>query len=142
MISKNAEISKVTVLLIEDDEIDVMGVKRAFRKHELDHPIVHFSNGIEALRNLKMGHISEPYLVLLDLNTPRMSGIEFLDEARKDPDLHKAIIFVLTTSSAEDDINKAYARNVAGYIIKNDEDGGFTNAANLVDQYAKTVAFP
>lgn len=133
---------KVTVLLIEDDEVDVMGVQRAFHKHELAHPIIHFSSGIEALKKLKAKLVPEPYLVLLDLNTPRLSGIEFLDEARKDPELHKAIVFVLTTSNAEDDISKAYARNIAGYIVKDDEDRGFINAANLVHQYARSVVFP
>ena len=86
--------------------------------------------------------IDRPYLVTLDINMPRMNGHEFLAEVRKDPSLKNAIIFVLTTSDAPEDIARAYSQNVAGYIVKDDLQDSFVNALRLLDAYSETVALP
>ncbi|HYD18419.1 MAG TPA: response regulator [Patescibacteria group bacterium] len=132
----------VTVLIVDDDEVDVMGVRRAFVKSGLDNPLVVVENGQAALDKLREDEVAKPYLVLLDLNMPRMGGIEFLCEARKDARLHKAIVFVFTTSKAEEDKCRAYQHNVAGYIVKDRSAGGFINAVELLHKYARNVEFP
>ena len=135
--------NKVSVLLIEDNEVDVMGVKRAFSQSKLDNPIIVASDGREALEKLRDGKsVNKPYLVLLDLNMPRMNGIEFLQEARKDPALRSAIIFVLTTSNTPEDKNKAYSHSIAGYMVKNSTQGGFIDAASMLNHYASLIEFP
>ena len=83
-----------------------------------------------------------PDLVLLDLNMPRMNGIEFLEEIRRDPDLHRAIVFVLTTSNAENDRMAAYDRNVAGYMLKARAGLEFERVISLINQYERNVEFP
>ena len=132
----------VTVLLVEDDEVDVMGVRRAFKKSHIENNIVVATDGQDALTKLRDGKsVPRPYLVLLDLNMPRMSGIEFLEAARQDPGLHGSIVFVLTTSKDERDKQKAYNYNVAGYIVKERMEQGFINAAGLLDQYTQINEF-
>src|SRR5690606_3515074 len=92
---------QVNILLVEDDEIEAEAVIRAFQKHALPNPITVAQDGIEALsilRHQAQWH-ANPYMILLDLNMPRMSGIEFLHEIRQDSQLKRSIIFVLTTSN-------------------------------------------
>jgi CheY-like chemotaxis protein len=133
----------ITVLLVEDNEIDIMGVQRAFTQSHLPNPIVVARNGEEALTMLRDGKsVAKPYMILLDLNMPRMNGIEFLREARKDPALKPSIVFVLTTSKAPEDVDSAYAHNIAGYIVKEAGTGGFINAVGLLDYYSRIVEFP
>lgn len=131
-----------TVLLVDDDEIDIMGVKREFKRSNLENPVVVASNGLEALEKLRNGSVPYPRMILLDLNMPKMNGIEFLKEARRDPELKETIIFVLTTSNAEEDKRAAYAHNIAGYIVKDRSSGGFVDAADLLDKYSRVVEFP
>jgi CheY-like chemotaxis protein len=112
----------VHFLVVEDDEVDVKALKRAFKELHLANPVRFARDGIEALEILRgengQEKLEKPYLVLLDLNMPRMNGIEFLDEVREDPEHHCALVFVLTTSSAEEDRIKSYDKNVAGYMLK------------------------
>ena len=102
----------VHFLVVEDDEVDVKALKRAFKELHLANPVRFARDGIEALEILRgengQEKLEKPYLVLLDLNMPRMNGIEFLDEVREDPEHHCALVFVLTTSSAEEDRIKSY----------------------------------
>lgn len=130
------------VLMVDDDEIDVMGVKREFLRSKLKNPIVVANNGLEALEKLRNGSVPSPRMVLLDLNMPRMNGIEFLQEIRRDPDLKETIIFVLTTSKAMEDKQQAYEHNIAGYIVKDCGNGGFVDTAELLNCYSRTVEFP
>jgi CheY-like chemotaxis protein len=133
----------VTVLLVEDDEVDIMGVRRAFRQSTLDNNIIVANDGIEALALLRDADaVPRPYMVLLDMNMPRMGGAEFLESARKDPDLKNSIVFVLTTSKDPADKTRAYQHHPAGYIVKDRTDGNFINAVTLLEQYAKVVSFP
>jgi CheY-like chemotaxis protein len=112
----------INVLLVEDDEVDVMNVRRAFKKNNISNPLYVASNGIEALEMLRdQENQSIPAsrrLILLDLNMPRMGGIEFLHELRSDSQLRMTPVIVLTTSNQDKDRVEAYNLNVAGYILK------------------------
>ena len=116
---------ELNILLVEDDELDVMNVQRAFKKNNIRNPLFVAGNGIEALEMLRgagpgLGPHVPPNrrIILLDLNMPKMGGIEFLRELRKDPDLRPLTVIVLTTSDEERDKVEAYKLNVAGYILK------------------------
>lgn len=114
---------QTSVLLIDDDEVDVMTVKRAFKKNNITNPLYVASNGVEALALLRSNELpkllpGQRRLILLDLNMPKMGGIEFLRELRADSELRALPVIVLTTSNEDKDIVEAYNLNVAGYIIK------------------------
>ena len=114
----------INILLVEDDEVDVMNVKRAFKKYRITNPLYTAGNGIEALRMLQPQDGAQPTvpqtrrLILLDLNMPKMNGLEFLHEIRNDEVLKRTPVIVLTTSDEDKDRIEAYNLNVAGYILK------------------------
>lgn len=138
--------SKVTILLVDDDDVAAESVVRSLRKHAMDFPVVLARDGLEALEILRGDHadltIERPYLVLLDLNMPRMDGFEFLYEVRNDKKLRDSIIFVLTTSDADSDRMRAYQDNIAGYMVKSAVGPQFAKLANLLDNYRSTVSLP
>jgi CheY-like chemotaxis protein len=114
----------LNILLVEDDEVDIMTVQRAFKKGNITNPLYLAGNGIEALEMLR-GTPEQPSsipadrrLILLDLNMPKMNGLEFLHELRADPAIRHIPVVVLTTSNEERDRVQAYDLNVAGYILK------------------------
>ncbi|MEO0425101.1 MAG: response regulator [Pseudomonadota bacterium] len=133
---------EVHILLVEDDQLDVTLLKRSFTKEKISNPISVAGDGIEALEMLRDGRVPKPYLILLDINMPRMNGHEFLQEVRQDPELHDAIVFVLTTSNDEEDRFRAYDRNVAGFLVKRNAGPGFLDAIKLIDAYWRVVEFP
>ena len=109
----------LNILLVDDDEVDVMNVQRAFKKANITNPVYVAGNGIEALEMLRgdsMPH--QRRIVLLDINMPKMNGIEFLREVRRDPVLRSLCVVVLTTSNEDRDRIEAYQLNVAGYLLK------------------------
>ena len=107
------------ILLVEDDEIDVMNARRAFQKGNITSPLFHAEDGLQALEMLRDGSVPrERRLVLLDINMPRMNGIEFLRELRADAALKATPVVMLTTSDEEHDRVAAYGLNVAGYLLK------------------------
>ena len=109
----------LNILLVEDDQVDVMNVRRAFERNRISNPLHVATDGLEALEMLRGGRVpGDRRIVLLDLNMPRMNGIEFLRELRKDPVLHLTPVVVLTTSNDERDKVEAYNLNVAGYLLK------------------------
>jgi CheY-like chemotaxis protein len=136
----------VNLLLVEDDEVDVQGLKRAFAKSRIGNPITVARDGIEALEFLRGENgrpkLSKPHLILLDLNMPRMNGIEFLKAIRADEDLKRSVVFMITTSKDEEDKARAYDQNVAGYIVKQDPANTFMQAVALMEHYWKIVEFP
>jgi CheY-like chemotaxis protein len=130
----------VTLLLVDDDDVDVMGVKRALKKLQITNPIVRARDGIEGIAKLReCSDLHKPYLVLLDLNLPRMNGLEVLAAIRKDPALASAVVFVLTTSKAEEDKAIAYKHNIAGYIIKSQVGDGVVRAMEMLRGYWRVV---
>ncbi len=109
----------INILLVDDDELDVMNVQRAFRKNSIRNPLYIAHDGVEALQALRDGSIpSHRRIILLDLNMPRMGGIEFLREIRADEELRCSTVIVLTTSAEDRDRVEAYNLNVAGYLLK------------------------
>jgi CheY-like chemotaxis protein len=133
----------LNVLLVEDDEVDVMNVRRAFKKNHIANPLWVAGNGLEALEMLRGDEIpKERRLILLDLNMPRMNGIEFLRELRADPDLHSTPVVVLTTSDDERDRVEAYNLNVAGYILKPVTFMNFVEAMATLNKYWTLVEMP
>jgi len=135
--------SEVSVLLVEDDDIDAKAVERGFKKLKFANDIVRAKNGLDALALLRdPSALPRPYLILLDLNMPIMGGVEFLKEIRKDDKLKDSIIFVLTTSSADQDVVAAYNENIAGYIVKSDVKAGFDKVIKLLDCYWRVVLLP
>jgi len=130
----------VTILLVEDDEVDVKALKWAFDKLKVANPLVIASDGVEALEMLK--DLPRPYLIITDINMPRMNGIEFLRKIRASENYRDSIVFVLTTSNDEQDKIDAYDLNVAGYMLKTDMGTSFTRAISLIDNYWKVVEFP
>ena len=136
----------VNILLVEDDEVDVMAVKRAFRSLKIANPIRVAKDGIEGLSILRgtdgFEKIPHPCVILLDLNMPRMSGLEFLDEVRKDPQLHRSIVFIMTTSADEEDRLKAYNHNVSGYILKHSAGHTFVDAISMIEHFWRIIEFP
>ena len=88
----------LNILLVEDDEVDVMNVRRAFERNNVSNPLYVAGNGLEALEMLRDGTVpAERRLILLDLNMPKMNGIEFLQALRADPELASSSVVVLTT---------------------------------------------
>jgi len=136
----------VQILLVEDNEIDVQAVRRSLKKAKLPHRLTVVANGVEALEALRgkddAPGLPRPILVLLDLAMPLMDGHEFLAELRADSTLHDIPVFVLTTSSAEGDVKRAYERHVAGYIVKEDLTDLFHRAMSLLEEYATLSRFP
>ena len=109
----------LNILLVDDDVVDVMNVKRAFKKANIANPIFVAGNGVEALEVLRGDTFpTGRRIVLLDINMPKMNGIEFLREIRKDPELNLLSVVVLTTSNEDRDRIEAYQLNVAGYLLK------------------------
>jgi CheY-like chemotaxis protein len=133
----------LNVLLVEDDEVDVMNVKRAFEKNHITNPLFVAGNGVEALEKLRGDDIPKNRrIVLLDLNMPRMNGLEFLRELRRDRELCATPVVVLTTSNDERDKIDAYQLNVAGYLVKPVTFSGFSELMVALNKYWTLVELP
>lgn len=105
------------ILLIEDDTIEVMKLNRAIKKLQVAHSLIEASNGEQALTILKEGAII-PDIIFLDLNMPRINGIDFLKILKEDEVLRYLPVIILTTSSNRKDVLECYKQGVAGYILK------------------------
>ena len=122
-----------TILLVEDDRVDIMTVQRALKRNDIDIPLRVARTGLEALSMLRGEDGCEkisppPALILLDLNLPKMSGIEFLRELRSDPELKDQRIIVLTSSNEPKDRAAAFEYDVDDYIVKPHSFDEFTRA--------------
>lgn len=109
---------KKPFLLVEDDKVDAMTVKRALKEIHVTNSLVIVENGEEALEYLKNTNNEKPGIILLDLNMPKMNGIEFLRIAKKDNDIKMIPVVVLTSSKEEEDKVESFNLGVAGYMIK------------------------
>lgn len=139
---KDYNLSKVSLLLIEDDDIDVMSIKREFKRRKIANPIIRAKDGLEAFEFLTAGKINRPFIILLDLQMPRMNGLEFLTKLRADNNYKNSVVFVFTTSQNEQDMFKSYELNIAGYFIKDEVGEGFINIVDILDSYLKVVHLP
>jgi CheY-like chemotaxis protein len=138
--------AEVSILLVEDDEVDAKAVKRALGELGLANPIYRATDGVEALELLRGENgrpgLPRPYIVILDLNMPRMGGLEFLEELRRDPNLQRSTVFVMTTSRAEEDRLRAYDNHVAGYVLKHSPDRPFVDAVAMLERFWRVVELP
>ena len=133
----------LNILLVEDDEVDVMNVRRAFERNNVSNPLFVAGNGLEALEMLRDGTVPrERRLILLDLNMPKMNGIEFLQALRADPEISNAPVVVLTTSNDDQDKIDAYNLNVAGYLLKPVTFSNFCERMATLNKYWTLVEMP
>ena len=138
----------INILLVEDDEVDVMNVKRAFQKYKITNPLYVAGNGIEALEMLQWQNGKPPQvpetrrLILLDLNMPKMNGLEFLYEIRENDVLKRTPVIVMTTSDEDRDRIEAYNLNVAGYILKPVTFGNFAEVMVALNKYWTLCEMP
>lgn len=137
---------RVSILLVEDDDVAAEAVERSLRKHEVDFPLVWAEDGAVALQILRGEHpsksITGPCIILLDLNMPRMNGFEFLQELRADKRLEGNVVFVLTTSDSDRDRSRAYHEHIAGYMVKAAAGPQFAKLARLMMDYGNSVRLP
>jgi CheY-like chemotaxis protein len=114
---------QLSILHIEDDHVDQMVVERVLKRLNIANPLYHAQNGEEALDMLR-GENGQtkldpmPQLILLDINMPRMNGIEFLKELRSDDRIRHISVLIMTTSNDDEDRKEAYYYNVTGYVLK------------------------
>jgi CheY-like chemotaxis protein len=138
----------INILLVEDDEVDVMNVKRAFKKSHITNPLYCAGNGLEALEILRPQDGQPPVvpesrrLILLDLNMPKMGGLEFLQVLRSDPELKAIPVIILTTSDEDRDLVEAYNLNVAGYVVKPVTFSKFAEVIATLNNYWKLCEMP
>jgi CheY-like chemotaxis protein len=142
---------KKIVLIVDDDKTDVMAIQRALhdmvQKNEIEVEV--FYDGDEVITRLKdattNGSYSDslvPYVMFLDLNMPKMDGLEVLEVVRNDPKLKSMVIFVLTTSNNPIDIKKAYQKCIAGYLVKSEQGNRYEKLKDLVQSYSNAITPP
>ena len=137
----------LNIMLIDDDDIDIMTLQRAFKRNNIHNPLSIAHNGIEALNMLRGEDgfekiVPTPRIILLDINMPQMNGLEFLREIRKDDEFRSMSVFVLTTSNDDKDRVEAFNLNVAGYIIKPVTFENFVVAVAQLNGFWKICAYP
>lgn len=134
------------IVLIEDDEVDAEAILRAFKAIGVAVKTTRFVDGRSALDSLRgpfgVQLQSEPFLILLDLNMPRMNGLAFLDELRQDPVLKRSIVFALSGSEEDRDRAAAYDRRVAGYLVKASQGIEYSALRELLEVYYQAIEFP
>jgi CheY-like chemotaxis protein len=140
------EAKPVHILLVDDDDGDAKAVQRAFARARVANPLRRAIDGIDALEILRgqngKGLLEVPRLLLVDLNMPRMNGIELVAEIRADPALKKLVVFILTTSHRDEDMAAAYDLHVAGYILKEKAGEDFLRLIALIDSFWRVVELP
>lgn len=136
----------LSILLVEDDDGDAKAVHRALDKAKIANSVYRAVDGLDALEILRGQNGKEkllaPFLLLVDINMPRMSGLDLVAELRKDPDFKKTVVFIITTSKRQQDKEAAYSLNVAGYIVKEDLGKDFEALSSLLDYYRLIVELP
>lgn len=123
------------ILLVEDDKVDQMTVKRCLKENKSTHPLKVCNNGEEALEYLNNPESEIPGFIFLDLNMPRMNGIEFLKVAKADEKFRKIPVIVLTTSKEDQDRMETFNLSVAGYMIKPVDYSHFVDTIKTVQDY-------
>lgn len=135
-----------TVLLIDDDDVAIEAASRSLRKSGVEFPVLTAANGLEGLAVLRgetpSGRPPRDLIVLLDLNMPGMNGFEFLETLRSDPRLRSTVVFVLTTSDADQDRTRAYQSVIAGYMVKSAVGPQLRNLSRLIGDYDAINSFP
>ena len=126
---------KKTILLVEDDQVDAMTVQRAFKDLKISNNLNIAGNGLDAIEYLKNSENERPCIILLDLNMPKMNGIEFLKEARELGLINRIPVVVLTTSEEDQDRIDSYDLGIAGYMVKPVDYIKFIEVIRTIDMY-------
>jgi len=133
----------INLLLVDDDEVDVLNVRRALERGRITNQIWVANDGIEGLATLRGTEMPrDRRLVLLDINMPRMNGIEMLREMRADPELQMTSVVMLTTSNDDFDRVESYRLNVAGYLVKPVTFVSFVELMTALNRYWTLVELP
>ena len=127
--------SSKPILLVEDDSVDVMTVKRAFKELDVTNELISAGDGEEALDYLNNHNAIKPCVILLDLNMPRMNGMEFMRIAKADESLKTIPIIVFTTSNTEQDITQSFELGAAGYMVKSVDYHKFIETIETINSY-------
>lgn len=142
---RSLKATPVQLLLVDDDNGDAKAVLRSLRKAKIAHDLHRVTDGLAALRFLRDKAIGNPgasYILLVDINMPLMSGHELISEIRRDPALHRLVVFMLTTSKDPADISIAYGNHVAGYIVKERAGEDFLELMLMLERYWRVVEIP
>lgn len=131
-----------SILLVEDDVVDVMSVRRALRELNSHHVLNVAGNGEEALAFLRNPQNAQPGIILLDINMPRMSGLDFLRIMKTDEKLRRIPAVVLTTSKEEKDRLESFNLSAAGYMVKPVEYAGFVEVVRTIQHYWNLSEMP
>jgi CheY-like chemotaxis protein len=137
--------NELTLLLVEDDDIDALSVERGLAKAKIVNRLVRAGDGVEALEMLRgegREKLQPPYLLLVDIQMPRLDGIGLIRAIRADPELTRTVIFVLTTSDDDRDKIAAYDLHVAGYIVKTNTKQELLPLTSMLDYYLLIVEPP
>jgi CheY-like chemotaxis protein len=130
------------ILLVEDDNVDAITVKRAMRDLKVGHSVIHLVNGEEAMKYLTSPDTEKPFLVLLDLNMPKMNGIEFLKVMKTNSELKTIPVIVLTTSKEQRDILSSFELGASGYMVKPVDYSKFVEILSKVMIYWNSSELP
>lgn len=133
---------EVTLLLVEDDDLDAKIFIRSKHFQKLSNPIIRAHDGREALDLLLNDQVPSPYVILLDLNLPRLNGIEFLVSLRQSKKYNPSVVFVLTSSAADEDIKRAFEHQVAGYIVKHEKPDSVDTFVGFLGKYLSGSKLP
>ncbi|PRC93464.1 response regulator [Solimicrobium silvestre] len=123
------------LLVIEDDQVDVMTIKRALKEIHVANPVIHMENGEDAIAYLRDASKEKPCIILLDLNMPVMNGLEFLEVVKHDDELRRFPVIVLTTSEEQQDKVNSFNLGVAGYMAKPVNYRQFVEVMRSIDLY-------
>ncbi len=132
----------VHLVMVDDDDIDVRSMRRSLERAGSTLALSVARDGCEALDHLRRDGVARDAVVILDMHMPRMGGIEFLAAVRADAALASLPVFVLTTSDAPEDLERAYAHHVVGYVLKQAAGEDFGDMVDLLDRYCALVERP
>lgn len=134
------------LLLVDDDRVDAIMFREALEQQGATNPLHVAGSGVEALELLRGTRsrppLPQPCIVVTDLNMPQMGGIEFVRELRRDQRLRWTVVFVLTTSAAQQDLHAAYDLGIAGYVVKSGRRHAMADLAMMLDLFARVVLLP
>ena len=130
------------ILLVEDDSVDAMTVKRAMRDLQVNHSVIHSVNGEEAMKYLTSPDTEKPFVILLDLNMPKMNGIEFLKVMKTHPELKTIPVIVLTTSKEQRDVLDSFELGASGYMVKPVDYSKFVEILSKIMTYWSSSELP
>jgi len=136
----------MNIFLVEDNDLDVEILQRGLKKVGVTGSLIRARDGKEALEMLNSPEsrkkIPEPFVILLDINMPRMNGHEFLANLRETPEIKQERVFVFTTSDNEIDVAQAYKKNANGYIVKPDNSSDLRHILGFLQEYCNICEHP